>query len=76
MLIDINDVPDLLGINKQDDALVFGGGVSLTALKKTCEKYSVKKGFEHLADLAKHIDLVANIPVKNVNSKNARFFQI
>lgn len=64
---DINDVEELHRIEKTADTLTLGGNVTLSIAKMTFEKYANDSGFEYLKRLAKHIDLVASIPIRNVN---------
>ncbi|XP_043603195.1 indole-3-acetaldehyde oxidase-like isoform X2 [Bombus pyrosoma] len=66
--IDINDIPDLRNITKTDDALIIGGNISLTVAMEAFEKYSKEPNFEYLQHLAKHIDLIASVPVRNIGS--------
>lgn len=65
--IDVNNVTDLHKIEKTKDSLILGANVTLSMMKATCEKYMTEPGFEHLEKLAKHIDLVASIPIRNVS---------
>lgn len=37
---------------------------------ETFEKYSKEPGFKYLQHLAKHIDLIASVPVRNVSKCN------
>ncbi|XP_017763664.1 PREDICTED: xanthine dehydrogenase/oxidase-like isoform X2 [Eufriesea mexicana] len=66
--IDINDIPDLRNVKKDNNTLTIGGNVSLTVAMQTFEKYSKEPNFEYLHHLAKHIDLIASVPVRNVGS--------
>ncbi|XP_076300418.1 xanthine dehydrogenase [Lasioglossum baleicum] len=68
MYIDINDIPDLRRITKENDSLIIGGNVSLTVAMETFNKYSKESKFEYLQHLAKHIDLIASVPVRNIGS--------
>lgn len=70
MAIDINDIPDLQRISKDNDSLIIGGNLSLSVAMETFEKYSKEPKFEYLQHLAKHIDLIASVPVRNVNNCN------
>lgn len=70
MIIDINDIPDLRVVNKTSTSLVIGGNVSLTVAMEMFEKYSKSADFEYLQHLAKHIDLIASVPVRNVSKCN------
>ncbi|XP_011334533.1 indole-3-acetaldehyde oxidase isoform X2 [Ooceraea biroi] len=66
--IDINDIPDLRRIEKTNDSLTLGGGISLTVAMETFQKYSSEAGFKYLQHLAHHIDLIASVPVRNMGS--------
>lgn len=68
LLIDINDIPDLRNIEKTNDTLTLGGGISLTVAMETFQKYSSEAGFKYLQHLAHHIDLIASVPVRNIGS--------
>lgn len=70
VFIDIKSIPELHIIKADESSLSFGGNVSLSELMDTlrgaatkCDKYTY--GIE----MAKHIDLVATVPVRNVNVK-------
>jgi len=66
--IDINDIPDLHHIEKTEESLTLGGGISLTTAMETFHKYSSETGFKYLHHLAYHIDLIASVPVRNIGS--------
>ncbi|CAK9818034.1 Indole-3-acetaldehyde oxidase [Anthophora plagiata] len=68
MIIDINDIPDLRRINKEKDTLTIGSNISLTVAMETFRKFSKETNFEYLHHLAKHIDLIASVPVRNIGS--------
>ncbi|XP_061934259.1 uncharacterized protein LOC107992596 isoform X2 [Apis cerana] len=68
IIIDINDISDLRNIRKDNDTLTIGGNVTLTVAIETFEKYSKEPGFKYLQHLAKHIDLIASVPVRNIGS--------
>ncbi|XP_034185073.2 uncharacterized protein LOC117606576 isoform X1 [Osmia lignaria lignaria] len=68
MAIDINDIPDLQRISKDNDSLLIGGNLSLTVVMETFQQYSKEPKFEYLQHLAKHIDLIASVPVRNIGS--------
>lgn len=57
-------------IRKDNDTLTIGGNVTLTVAIETFEKYSKEPGFKYLQHLAKHIDLIASVPVRNVGKCN------
>ncbi|XP_008216630.2 xanthine dehydrogenase [Nasonia vitripennis] len=66
--IDINNVADLHKIEKTKESLILGANVTLSMMKATCEKYMTEPGFEYLKKLARHIDLVASIPIRNIGT--------
>ncbi|XP_076651937.1 uncharacterized protein LOC143358591 [Halictus rubicundus] len=68
MCIDINNIPDLRRITKDNDSLTIGGNVSLTVAMETFNKHSKEPKFEYLRHLASHIDLIASVPVRNIGS--------
>ncbi|CAL1679573.1 unnamed protein product [Lasius platythorax] len=66
--IDINDIPDLRRIEMSNKSLTLGGNISLTVAMETFRKYSSEAGFKHLRHLARHIDLIASVPVRNIGT--------
>ncbi|XP_015433474.1 PREDICTED: indole-3-acetaldehyde oxidase-like [Dufourea novaeangliae] len=68
MYIDINDIPDLRRISKNNDSLTIGGNNSLTTAMETFNEYSKEPKFEYLRHLASHIDLIASVPVRNIGT--------
>ncbi|XP_039304251.1 xanthine dehydrogenase isoform X1 [Solenopsis invicta] len=68
LYIDINDIPDLRRIEKTNDYLVLGGNTSLSAALEAFQKYSSEDGFKYLRHLARHVDLIAHVPVRNIGS--------
>ncbi|XP_015171182.1 PREDICTED: xanthine dehydrogenase-like [Polistes dominula] len=68
LYIDINDIPDLRRIEKTSNSLILGSNISLTVAMDTFEKYSKDDGFEYLRHLARHIDLIAHVPVRNIGT--------
>ncbi|XP_044766834.1 xanthine dehydrogenase/oxidase-like [Coccinella septempunctata] len=67
--IDVIDVKELTSYELTDDTLTLGGDMSLT---KTMELFykiaNSNPKFAHLKTMADHIDLIANVPVRNVGS--------
>lgn len=47
--------------------VTLGGNMSLTETMEVLKKASMRSGFQYLKYLVDHIDLVANVPVRNVN---------
>ncbi|XP_055326065.1 uncharacterized protein LOC129579905, partial [Sitodiplosis mosellana] len=69
VFIDIKSIPELHTMKADESSLSFGGNVSLNELMDTlngaatkCDKYT------YGTELAKHIDLVATIPVRNAGT--------
>lgn len=65
LFIDISGVKSLHGHSLKKD-LTVGANISLNELIEVLQVTSKKSGFEYLQHLAKHIDLIANVPVRNV----------
>lgn len=71
ILIDINSV-ESLHLFKVGDTLEIGGNVSLTDAMKILKKAAtLSSNFEYCKEIAKHIDLIANVPVRNVITRMA-----
>ena len=68
MYIDINDIPDLYNIEKTDSILVLGGSLTLPTALETFQKYSNDTGFKYLSHLAQHVEIIANVPVRNIGT--------
>lgn len=66
VFIDINDVNELRSHSLANE-LVIGANVNLTETMEILTKASVTEGFEYCKELVKHIDLIANVPVRNVS---------
>lgn len=47
--------------------VILGGNMSLTETMDVMKKASMRSGFQYLKYLVDHIDLIANVPVRNVN---------
>lgn len=67
--IDIGRVAELHVINKTPDTIILGANVSLTDAMAYFNKISLEKDspFAYTKVLADHIDLIANVPVRNVS---------
>lgn len=67
----MNTIRELHEITADENLLSFGGNVSLTELMETlrdvCTKYD---HYAYAMHVAKHIDLVAHVPVRNVRKKS------
>lgn len=67
VFIDVNTIPQLHSITMDENSIIFGGNVSLTEMMNTFEASATKYDyFGYGAQLAKHIDLVATVAVRNV----------
>lgn len=67
VFIDIKAIPELHAITANESSLTFGGNVSLTELMETLQGAATKcDKYTYGTHLAKHIDLVATVPVRNV----------
>lgn len=49
--------------------VTLGGNMSLTETMEVFKKASKRSGFQYLTYLIDHIDLIANVPVRNVSSR-------
>uniref|UniRef100_A0A240PM44 FAD-binding PCMH-type domain-containing protein n=1 Tax=Anopheles epiroticus TaxID=199890 RepID=A0A240PM44_9DIPT len=67
VLIDISSVADLR-VNYFNDSLIIGANVSLTELMAILDEASAAKGYEYCREIVKHLDLIANVPVRNVGT--------
>lgn len=66
IFIDINDVVELRSHLITDDNLIFGGGVTLTESIGILMKTARMHGFGYLKNVAKHIERIGNVAVRNV----------
>lgn len=57
---------DLRSYKIVGNELVVGANNNLTEARKIFEAISETRGFEYCLGLAKHIDQMANLPVRNV----------
>ena len=64
--IDINDVEELHSY-KMGKEIVIGANTTLTNTMDIFQKAVKMPGFEYCETMRKHIDLVANVPVRNVS---------
>lgn len=68
VFIDVNDVKELKSYTDGSD-LVLGGNMTLTeAMDLFYKLCHTKDGFNYLKVLADHIDLIANVPVRNTGT--------
>ncbi|XP_066141648.1 uncharacterized protein [Euwallacea fornicatus] len=67
--IDVTGVLELTTFVAQEDSLILGGNVSLTSTMEIFRNTSKKNSkFVYLDRLARHIDLVAHVPVRNIGT--------
>jgi len=66
--IDVNGVEDLHQYSSDKEKLTLGASLSLTETMEIIQSTSKQSGFEYLEVLWHHIDLVANVPVRNVSN--------
>lgn len=75
IFIDITGVEELRSHDIGPE-LVLGGGVTLTEAMDILTNASTQPGFEYCKHLVDHIDLIANVPVRNVSGiVNCKKFQ-
>ena len=68
MYIDVGDVAELKSLTTEPD-LVLGGNMSLTEAMDTFNRISKENArYKYAKALADHIDLIANVPVRNVST--------
>lgn len=66
--IDINGVSELHRVSNRRNRLTIGANVSLSVTIDVMRKVATEKyEFEYLEEVAKHLSLVANVPVRNVS---------
>ncbi|XP_043234925.1 indole-3-acetaldehyde oxidase-like [Amphibalanus amphitrite] len=61
-------VPELSQVTQTASALTLGAAVSLSRVIEEFQKLSSTAGFGHFSDMASHLLLVANTPVRNAGS--------
>lgn len=73
--IDLNGVGEMFGLSATSDAIVLGSSVSLTETMKFFRKISreMPDKYGYCSVLADHIDLIANVPVRNVRFDSGQF---
>lgn len=66
VFIDVASVEELRGHKLNPNSLELGGGVNLTDTMEIFTKAAKQnKNFEYLIEVVKHIDIIANVPVRN-----------
>lgn len=69
--IDVNSVVELHKISSRRSKLTIGANVSLIEAMDIFESVAADKSdFSYCRELAKHIDLIATVPVRNVSIFN------
>lgn len=69
--IDIKNVKELLTHSVNEDSLILGANMPLTETMNLFYKLGEEHPkFSYLTKLADHIDVIANVPVRNVSYKN------
>lgn len=66
IFIDITGIEALRSHSIDSSELILGGNVSLTETMEILTDASKQHGFEYCKHLVDHIDLIANVPVRNV----------
>lgn len=65
VFIDVTSVPEL-HTQSISDVITLGANVTLADTMNIMNSVATTAGFEYCLYLAQHIDLVANVPVRNV----------
>lgn len=72
--VDVNSVSELHKVSNRPSKLTIGANVSLTDMMKILQSVAADKPeFVYCLELAKHIDLIATIPVRNVSAATIYF---
>lgn len=66
VFIDVADVKDLTSYNLENGTLTLGANMTLTNTMNLFNELSNQVQFSYLKKMADHIDLIANVPVRNV----------
>ena len=74
MYLDINNVVQLRTITLNTSGLILGAGTTLTEAIQLFKNTASTEGLEHLAGMSKHIERVANVPVRNVSLYKSPIF--
>lgn len=66
--IDVTGVSELTTYSFNNNSLILGGNFTLAHAIELFTKMSKEnKNFAYLSDMAEHINLIANVPVRNVS---------
>lgn len=68
IFIDIKNVGDLRRHTISSNEVKIGANVSLTSTMEILKEAAKKSGFEYCLEIVRHIDLIANVPVRNVSN--------
>ena len=66
--VSLLQVPELSQVTQSSSSLTLGAAVSLSGLIGELQALAPTAGFRHFADMAAHLLLVANTPVRNAGS--------
>jgi len=66
VFLDINNIPDLKVATLEPTGVVLGAGTTLTSAITLLLDASKLPGYEYTAKMSKHLERVANVPVRNV----------
>ncbi|EFA11446.2 uncharacterized protein LOC656938 [Tribolium castaneum] len=67
--VDVADVDELTSCKMEKGHLVVGANITLTETMNLFDKISQENGdFSYLKKLEKHVDLIANVPVRNLGT--------
>jgi xanthine dehydrogenase/oxidase len=66
--IDVKSIPELRSVVSKAPKYVIGANMTLTEAMELFNGVT-DKGFEYMKQLGKHIDWIANVPVRNVRNK-------
>lgn len=72
--MDIMGVPELKVIRLESRGVVLGGALTLADAIEQLQNASTIDGFEYTAQMSKHIQRVANVPIRNVSVIQMRAF--
>ncbi|KAF2889531.1 hypothetical protein ILUMI_16642, partial [Ignelater luminosus] len=71
----LNNIETLLNYRMNDRNLILGANMTLTNATKLFYKLSKShQNFSYLSKLAQHIDLIANVPVRNIGTLAGNLF--
>jgi xanthine dehydrogenase/oxidase len=68
VFIDINNVAELHRVANTASGLIVGAGTTLTKAMELFRTSANTVGFEYTGLIGKHIERIANVPVRNVSA--------